>query len=157
MPESIVTTIPIVHVKRWRGLPASGMAARDGKGWIILLNADESEERQRFTLLHEFAHIVFDRRTDEAAPHDGLARPWQRSEHDCNYFAACVLMPASWIKADWNGGLRDQQALARRYGVHPRGIQLRLMELGLIEPGPEDEWMRHLLRIRANAMQGGAR
>lgn len=126
VPASLLGLLPEIYVRRWPDLSVSGIAARDARGWVILINSSETEQRQRFTLLHELGHVIADMSADDPAD-----QPWKQQERDCNYFAACVLMPEAWVRADWERGLRDEQQLARRYGVHRRGVQRRLVELGL--------------------------
>jgi Zn-dependent peptidase ImmA (M78 family) len=91
-----------------------------------------SQGRQRWSLAHEFKHIldhpfvtiVYPRRNGRADP----------AEQACDYFAACLLMPRRWLRQAWADGECDVQALARRFGVTPKAIRLRLLQVGLIEP-----------------------
>src|SRR3954464_10524333 len=52
-----IATLPRIRVVR-RELPTSGMSYWDGRTWVIALNASEPSTRQRFTLLHEYKHII---------------------------------------------------------------------------------------------------
>lgn len=155
VPSDIVRIVGPVQVRRWNGLALSGMATRDEHGWVIVLRAEDSEHRQRWTLFHELWHIISDPEIDDAGAHAGIGTPYERSEHLANYFAACVLMPAAWIRRDWAWGLRDLADLSRRYGVHPRGIHIRLIELGLADEDPAVSG--HLFTRRAKLAQGARR
>ena len=152
VPEEIVNAIALIEIRRWAGLSLSGMASRDGPGWVILLRAEDSEMRQRFTLLHELKHIIDEPLVDDVESHTGIDTPYRRSEHLANYFAACVLMPATWVRRDWAWGLRDHKQLGERYGVHRRGVQVRLSELGLIEA--ERDLRDGLFKNRARIVEG---
>jgi hypothetical protein len=34
----------------------------------------------------------------------------------------------------WTNGVRDDRLLARRFGVTPQAVKVRLLQIGLIEP-----------------------
>lgn len=71
---------------------------------------------------HPFVTILYARHPPELA-------------HEvCEYFAACLLMPRRWVRAAWAEGVRDERALARRFGVTVEALRVRLLQLGLIEP-----------------------
>jgi Zn-dependent peptidase ImmA (M78 family) len=58
----------------------------------------------------------------------------EQAEQVCDYFAACLLMPRRWLRQAWAEGVRDDKVLARRFGVTPQAIKVRLLQVGLIEP-----------------------
>lgn len=102
--------------------------------WQIGVNRDDSITRRRFTLAHEFKHVLdhpfirvlyADRygRTNEA-----------RVEALCDYFAACLLMPRPWVKRAWTTLTQDQTTLAAHFRVSPAAMGRRLNDLGLSEP-----------------------
>ena len=138
VPESIVTDLPFVKVRRWKGLPTSAMLVKLQRGWEAVLRAEESHFRQRFSLLHEFKHILDSPYTEIIYSPEPSGDTYTRMERAADYFAACALMPADWMRRDWEDGVRDIQMLAARYKVSPRGIRIRLAELGLAEPEPND-------------------
>ncbi len=75
-----------------RGLPASGASQWASQRWLVLLNASEPRERQRFSLAHEFKHIIDHRFADLIyAKFPDLDRA-RIIEQLCDYFAACLLM-----------------------------------------------------------------
>lgn len=96
-------SVPEVRIETVPNLGVSGATRRIGDLWIILLNADEAAVRHRFTIAHEFKHIL----DDEATTH--LHRLGRRDSQDwltermCDYFAACLLMPRLWVKRAWGG------------------------------------------------------
>jgi len=137
VPESVVTDLPFVTVTRRPGFPTSGMATQTDSGWVIVLRAEEAKVRQRFTLLHEFKHVLDDPFIEWLYPTRNDYSPEERAERISDYFAACVLMPRMWIKRDWaGGGIQDIDRLARRYQVSRVAMAVRLSELRLIGPRP---------------------
>ena len=137
VPDSIVTDLPFVTVTRRPGFPTSGMATQTESGWVIVLRADEAKVRQRFSMIHEFKHVLDDPFIEWLYPTRNGFGPEDRAEHICDYFAACVLMPRMWIKRDWaGGGMQDIARLARRYNVSQVAMAVRLSELRLLPPAP---------------------
>jgi Zn-dependent peptidase ImmA (M78 family) len=137
VPDSIVTNLPSVSVTRRPSFPTSGMATQTDTGWVIVLRAEEAKVRQRFSLIHEFKHVIDDPFIEWMYPTRGGYSPEDRAERICDYFAACVLMPRIWVKRDWaGGGIQDIDRLARRYHVSRIAMAVRLSELGLLPPTP---------------------
>ena len=140
VPEEIVSELPRIRVVRELGLPMSGSAHWDGRYWLIALNADEHPLRQRFSLMHEFKHVI-DHTTKHWLYRD---RPFQTSreqaERVADYFAACLLMPKRVIKRLWYGGPQSIDALADTLEVSPAAVRYRLDQLGLTERRSRCEW-----------------
>jgi Zn-dependent peptidase ImmA (M78 family) len=136
VPESIVSDLPFLAVTRRAGFPTSGMATQTRTGWVIVLRAEEAKVRQRFSLVHEFKHILDDPFIEWLYPTRGGYSPEDRAERICDNFAACVLMPKVWVKRDWGAGIQDLDQLARRYNVSRVAMGVRLAELHLIGPTP---------------------
>jgi Zn-dependent peptidase ImmA (M78 family) len=137
VPERIVSELPFVRVTRRAGFPTSGLATETRSGWVIVLRADEAVVRQRYSLIHEFKHVLDDPFIEWLYPTRGGYSPEDRAESICDYFAACVLMPRMWIKRDWaSGGIQDIARLARRYEVSRAAMKVRLTELRLLAQTP---------------------
>lgn len=106
----------------------------DGR-WLIVVNRDSVPGRRRFTLAHEFKHVLDHRAMKVTYSH--LGRGDQR-KHDqqieliCNYFAACLLMPRPWVKRAWAQGFQDEVALAELFKVSTEAMHNRLIHLGFI-------------------------
>ena len=102
------------------------VAVRDG--WAVALRTEEAPVRQRFSLAHECKHILDDSHIDRL--YGGASDEWV--EAICNLFAASLLMPRAWIKADWaSRQIQDVGRLARRYEVSWSAMDFRLDQLGL--------------------------
>jgi Zn-dependent peptidase ImmA (M78 family) len=115
---------------------SGALVKKQGKDPSILLNAEDSRNRKRFTCAHELGHYI--RRA---------ARPEQQYEYVdyrdarsstgtdeeeryANSFAASLLMPEVAVRA-----LKDQDMAAFRmakiFGVSPESMRYRLDNLGL--------------------------
>jgi Zn-dependent peptidase ImmA (M78 family) len=135
--EGIITELPFVAITHRVGFPTSGMATQTDTGWVIVLRAEEAKVRQRFSLIHEFKHVLDDPYIEWLYPTRSGYSPEDRAERICDYFAACVLMPKMWVKRDWaGGGIQDIARLARRYRVSQVAMAVRLAELRLLPPTP---------------------
>lgn len=88
--------------------------------------------RRRFTLAHEFKHVLDHPFTRTLYP-GHIERESPQAEAMCDYFAACLLMPRLWVKRLWTGGLQDIDHLAARFRVSPAAMSLRLSQLGITD------------------------
>lgn len=130
--EQRLGLLPKLAIWQEDGIPVSGASFWDGGQWVININTDEPPERQRFTLLHEFKHVI-------DHPHQvHLFSPAQSTgnsqrELAADYFAACVLMPSRQFKAAHRRYDGAVDRLAEHFGVHRGGILMRLSELGIAQ------------------------
>jgi hypothetical protein len=109
----------------------SGFSEYSRGRWHIAINSDDHMTRRRFTLGHEFKHVL-DHPFARVLYPDAKGKPSdERAERMCDYFAACLLMPRIWIKRAWGGGINDQRALASLFQVSPAAMGIRLEQLGL--------------------------
>lgn len=135
VPELLIEYVPRIEVVYRRSDRVSGSARWSDGRWVIVVNANDTWGRQRFSLAHEFKHVV-------DAPAAGILyrdRPYLpariQRERTADYFAACLLMPKMLLKrAVYEDGLRDEYALARRCQVSVAAMRLRLGELQLLGP-----------------------
>lgn len=113
----------------------------------IRLNTRKPQTRQRFTLAHELGHWVLyhqPRVTEEHRELDGIRdnredfevsldsmRPHKVREREANIFAAELLMPASWLKADWKK-TKDMGQLTKKYQVSEQALWIRAEEVGIV-------------------------
>ena len=101
----------------------------------ILLNAEDSKNRKRFTCAHELGHYV--RRAGEPTQYEYVDYRDQRSstgtdeeEKFANSFAASLLMPKVAVEALHEQDLPSFR-MAKQFGVSPEAMQYRLENLGL--------------------------
>lgn len=138
LPEEAIADLPRLHVRREFALPASGITHWEQGRWIITLNASEPATRQRFSLVHEFAHVLH--HTSRHSLYGGRDGA-QRAERQADWFAGCLLMPKRHVKRLFGEGV-DQTAMARAFGVSLPAMRYRLLQLGLSEPVPRCDWSR---------------
>lgn len=131
--SGVIAELPRIRVVR-EPLPTSGMSYWDGRCWVISLNSSEPVTRQRFTLLHEYKHIVDHGAADRLYAGTARHSADEQAEHAADYFAGCALMPKRLMKRTWGQGIQRPAALARRFWVSERAIEVRLAQLGLVEP-----------------------
>ena len=133
VPEEIISELPRIRVEYESQLPISGSAHWNGRHWIITLSADEPCVRQRFSLAHEFKHIL-DHTTRQWLYRNGpLETAEQQAERVADYFAACLLMPKRVVKRLWYRGHQNIVELAERLRVSTAAARYRLDQLGIVE------------------------
>jgi Zn-dependent peptidase ImmA (M78 family) len=134
VPDELITELPRIAVHYDFDLPVSGSAHWENGRWIITLNASEPHVRQRFSMMHEFKHIL-DHTTKRYLYGDAFIEPGAagRAERAADAFAAALLMPKRWIKARWFESHQDVALLAHRAGVSTRALKVRLYYLGLAQ------------------------
>lgn len=136
VPLEIIANLPRVKVDVKANLPVAGSShwSNSRKQWIINLNGDDAPVRQRFTLAHEFKHVLDHPVADFAYPPTARVSRAQRAELTCDYFSASLLMPRPWLKRVYGQGLHEVGALAALFGVSQAAMRYRLHQLGLVEP-----------------------
>jgi hypothetical protein len=133
VPVSVITDIPKIVVQRMVPWPVSGATSWTKGAWNVIIKGDEPFGRRRFTLAHEFKHILDYRHIDVAYPSTQFMSHRQRAEAICDFFAGCLLVPRTWLKNAWTNGLQDTRELAALFQVTPAAIQTRLLQTGLID------------------------
>lgn len=132
VPSEIVSELPRIEVE-YRPIPMSGLSYWNGHDWIIGLNRAEPRTRQRFTLLHEYKHIVDHGRAHLLYPGGKGFTSEKQAEQVADYFAGCVLMPRTLMKRAWANGLQTPEKLARHFDTSERAITVRLAQVGLVD------------------------
>ncbi len=126
--------------------PLSGMVQRRSDGTAVIgINKDHSKTRRRFTIAHEIGHILLhaeeqlhvDERYPFALRDDRSSLAIDAREIEANQFAAALLMPEQFLRADVLERLaqdseEETAALARRYGVSAHAMAIRLSVLHLV-------------------------
>ena len=138
VPTTVITGLPRITAEHDADLPAdaaSGSSDWDWRrrSWVISLNPTEPRTRKRFTLFHEYKHIL-----DHGSP--GLAsmpalRLGQKpaTEVVADYFAGCVLMPKRLVKAAYCDGIQRPADLAQLFDVSEPAVRVRLSQIGLCD------------------------
>jgi Zn-dependent peptidase ImmA (M78 family) len=136
VPETIISQLPRIQVERIFPSPVAGACDWSHGRWLIVIKGTDGVGRQRFSLAHEFKHIL-DNPFFKVVypPAEGLTSK-ERSEPICDYFAACLLMPRRQVKRLWGDGLQNPRRLAQRFDVSLQAMQVRLLQIGLVETSP---------------------
>lgn len=110
--------------------------------WLIMVDKNDIHGRRRFTLAHEFKHIIdhpFDKLVYARLGYGDEQRHHAHVEALCQYFAACFLMPKTWVKNSWANGVQDVYNLASLFQVSVSAMEVRLRSLGLLETDEESD------------------
>lgn len=145
IPRHIEPPLDLNWLAEWFGveieirpLPknVAGMYLRTEMGAHIILNSNDSPERQRWTTAHELAHHVLC--IGRQSPEDAFRIKTDNSAKDeslCDRFAAEILMPAALVRrkaSEVKHGRFDKTALlANMFEVSTVAMRIRLRELGL--------------------------
>ena len=114
----------------------------DALGGCVAVNSHHPNERQRWTLAHEYAHYLANRDRAEVTRLSYLRQP--ESEYFADAFAANFLMPRSGLSRRFHELKRTSSdrvtpsmlvQLAHTYGVSLQALSGRLEDLGLIPAG----------------------
>lgn len=135
VPEQIIEYLPRVRVDFVDANALSG-AARWSRGkWLIIINRKETWGRQRFSLAHEFKHVIDGPFADTLYRSADPATRTALAERAADTFAACLLMPRTLMKrAYYDHGVREPRELARRFQVSIAAMRIRVEQLQLAEP-----------------------
>lgn len=129
-----------IHLEpNYRMTHFSGMSRFSHGRWIIVIDKNDIHGRRRYTLAHEFKHVI-DHSLDKIAySRLGYGDEFRRQAHIeaiCQHFAACFLMPKPWVKNSWANGMQDVYALASLFQVSLTAMDVRLRILGLLDDEP---------------------
>lgn len=128
------------------GEDCSGILVRDGNRAVIGVNWDHHPNRQRFTIAHEIAHFhlhggdtYVDSRYRVNFRDLESGSGTKREEIEANAFAAALLMPAAWVKAEFKDRPfdladdgEDLRSLAMKFGVSTQAMAFRLAKLRVV-------------------------
>jgi Zn-dependent peptidase ImmA (M78 family) len=149
-----LASLPRIDVQvepRHRMPTLAGFSHWDRGRWLIVINRNNSPGRRRFTLAHEFKHVLDHANWQTTYANLGggsLKLRSQRVEQLCDYFAACLLMPRPWVKDAWASGMQDVESLAAQFNVSRDAMRIRLTYLGFLdnEERPVESYFRHETR-----------
>lgn len=131
-PENMIKKISDLKLC-YEDLPdnISGKVAYDFniKKYVITVNENHHENRQRFTIAHELGHYALNHGSKEDVLYrDGNSDP---DEVEANAFAAEILMPSAIIKhLIFEQNITTVQELAYKLWVSEQAMLYRLKNLG---------------------------
>lgn len=150
----LLTTLPRISVEvgpDLQGRYLSGESGWDRGRWLIRISRKDSLTRRRFTLAHEFKHILDGPAEKHVYGKLGVGDEDDRRrciEEIADYFAASLLMPRTFLCHAMRQDIRDVHRLAALFEVSLVAMNRRLRDLGLrIErpdgsPGSVHRWFR---------------
>lgn len=128
--ELHIADLPRIRVI-YEDLAVSGTSHWNGHEWVISIAKGDSPARQRFTLLHEFKHVIDHGQTTRLYVGDRRRSSDQQAELAADYFAGCALMPKRDLKRAWGNGIQRTADLAACFGVSEPAVRVRLAQTGL--------------------------
>jgi hypothetical protein len=137
VPDDTIRALPRIHVHEM-AMGVSGMTQWEHGRWLMLIRSRDTHTRRRFTLAHEFKHILDHPYISVLYPDARGAPSGHRAEEACNYFAASLLMPRKWVRDAWHHGPQDIGHLAKTFDVSCAAMSLRLSQVGLADTTSED-------------------
>lgn len=136
VPTEIVSRLDGIHVYPLPEISVKGLLGASKpstRGGDILIDCGSPGPEQRIALLHELKHIIDGGHTTRMHQRGRCSN----GEQLCTEFAFDVLMPAAWLRNDWNKGQRAAAKLAERYQVPVEAVERRLHALGLTKHHPK--------------------
>lgn len=141
--------VPVHQVPRYKlGENNSGLTTDEVAGRMrMFINQNEPHVRQRFTLAHEFKHVIDFHVGDRLYARLGSGnakRHHDQVEAICNHFAATLLMPTGLFKSAWFR-TQDIALIANLFHVSHEAVSTRLDKLGMRDqPQPKSRtYFRH--------------
>lgn len=131
VPSEAVAGLPRIRVQYIDQLPSSGLSFWNGQEWVIQIRQDQPLVRKRFTLFHEYKHIIDHPVRQQLYTGDDRNSARIQAELAADYFAGCVLIPRPALKAAWGQGIQTSDELARTFAVSRPAIEVRLSQTGL--------------------------
>lgn len=161
--DETIAGLPRIRIEHSAELPTSGLSFWNGERWIIQLSTRQSRARQRFTLFHEYKHIVEHGSAGRIYRGNRWHTAEEQAELAADFFAGCVLIPRSGLKRAWGSGIQSVPALAELFDVSRQAIKVRLDQTGLTErpepckgPGHAPRWWAEVARRSITSRSRGA-
>ena len=133
-PTELITGLPKLRVE-YRAMPTSGLSFWDAphRRWVIQLARGDSWRRQRFSLAHEYKHIIDHGAIDRLYQGTSRTTAAIQAEQTADYFAGCLLVPRRLLKRAWGNGIQRPDQLAQHFLVSEQAIEVRLRQTGLVD------------------------
>lgn len=113
----------------------SGYIEKREKGWFIGVNKYHTEQRQRFTLAHEFAHYILhryifrDRHEDIVLFRTNTQDPIERAAND---LASEILIPKEKFREYLDSGIKEIGQLSEKFNVSIIALRYKAYKLGYL-------------------------
>ncbi len=141
---SLITQLPRIEVEVDADLSDCGlygMTTWEHGRWLVRISKGATVATRRFTLAHEFKHILDDPTLANAYRNLGIDEYDREAiiEEVCEYFADSFLMPRLMVARAVRADVRNVARLAALFGVLQSDMKRRLLDLGLKIEMPEGE------------------
>lgn len=130
VPTEAIAGLPRIHVVRTHLEASSAWTWTRGR-CVILLNWSDSHLRQRFSLAHQFKHVLDAPTQDVQYPKAFETSASKMAELTADHFAGSLLMPESWLRECLADRVVGAKELSREFDVSEAAIRVRLSTLGL--------------------------
>lgn len=157
---SLITQLPRIEVEVDADLSEYGLYGMTTWGhgrWQMRISKGARVATRRFTLAHEFKHILDDPAVDSAYRNLGIDEYDRKAitEEVCEHFADCFLMPRLMVARAVRSDVRNVARLAAVFGVLQSDMDRRLQDLGLkIELPDGDDPIRSYFRTASVRPRG---
>lgn len=144
LPNQALLDLPRIKVQIAMSLQSAGLGGWDPetRQYQIYINGTDAPTRQRFTLAHEYKHIVDASSHVENFRTFGSYSAHDQAEDVCDHFAGCLLVPRHLLKAAWADGIQTTRDLASLFGVSRAAMRVRLRQTGTVPSGRHDLFAR---------------
>jgi hypothetical protein len=133
VPSDLITALPKVRVEYISSaISGASFWNKRRRTWVVQLSRSDSSCRRRFTLAHEYKHIIDHGRHHLLYRGTRRTTPETQAERAADYFAGCVLVPRRLLKRAWDNGVERTSDLARLFHVSEQAIIVRLRQTGLV-------------------------
>ena len=128
--KSVAKTLGAENVQR-ADISVAGMLLPTDESFRILVNKNESRERQRISCAHEIAHFIFDPKFKPSMRQDARQAP-NALERNCEKLAAQLLMPEPTFSRYANAdvfSIRSIINLAKAFQTSIKATTIRALEV----------------------------
>lgn len=141
---SLITQLPRIEVEVDADLSDHGlygMTTWEQGRWLVKISKGARVATRRFTLAHEFKHILDNPTLTSAYRNLGIDEYDRKAiiEEVCEYFADSFLMPRLIVARAVRADVRNVARLAGLFGVLQSDMERRLQDLGLKIELPEGD------------------
>lgn len=136
--SEIITTLPKVSIEYIKSVATSGASFwnKHRRTWVIQVSRSDSTCRCRFTLAHEFKHIIDHGRQHLLYRGTHRTSAETQAERAADFFAGCLLVPRRLLVRAWRSGIHKSSDLAQLFHVSEQAIAVRLRQTGLVHRTP---------------------
>lgn len=144
LPNEALIELPRVRVVLAVTMKHAGMSGWDheSRQYQVVINGQDAPARQRFTLAHEYKHIIDYTAHQVTYQSFGAYSAHDQAEDACDYFAGCLLIPRHLLKSAWADGVQSTRDLSALFGASKAAVRVRLRQTGLVPSGRHDWFNR---------------